>query len=52
MARYLGDGPAARGGVRGVAGDPGALGIVDISRLVRAVSENFGRPSKENLVNK
>jgi hypothetical protein len=52
MARYVGDGPAARGGVRGVDGDPGALGITDIFRLLRGAFEKFGRPSKENLVNK
>jgi hypothetical protein len=52
MARDLREGGLRTRGWVGGAGDPGCLGMIDVFCLVRAASENFGRPSKENLVYK
>jgi hypothetical protein len=38
------------GGQVGVAGNPGARPIIDLPRLIRVASENFGRPSQKPLV--
>jgi hypothetical protein len=52
MARDLREGGLRTRGWVGVAGDPGASAYIDLFRLVRAASENFGRPSEKIRVYK